>query len=405
MSKDYWKIAVAGAFTLPAIIARLSGLSLTPLVAVMVFGGGVVAASFMLAWAAEAAQVDISASLATALLALIAVLPEYAVDLYFAYTSGSRPEYGAYAAANMTGSNRLLIGVGWPLVVLLFALAARRRGDTRRPVALQPRRRVELGFLGIASVYAFIIPLKRTLSLLDAVVLLGLFGAYLWRTSKEEREEPELHGLPATIAKERPSIRRAIVVGLFVGAAMVITMAAKPFADNLVESGRRLGIDEFLLVQWFAPLSSEAPELLVASILALRGHDETALGTLLSSKVNQWTLLVGSLPLAHAFGGGGFTLALDPRQTEEFLLTAAQAIFAVTLLLGLRLGAREALLLLVTFVAQLFLPHPSTRLVFAAAYCVAALALLVWRRNSVLPTLRSILSTRSEISTVRRALK
>ena len=36
-----------------------------------------------------------------------------------------------------------------------------------------------------------LIPLKRTLSVIDAVVLLGLFGGYLWRTSQQEQEEPE----------------------------------------------------------------------------------------------------------------------------------------------------------------------------------------------------------------------
>jgi hypothetical protein len=79
--------------------------------------------------AAEAAEVDIAGGLAIAVLAVIAVLPEYAVDLYFAYTAGSRPEHVQFAAANMTGSNRLLLGLGWSLVVLL---ALFRRAPTQR---------------------------------------------------------------------------------------------------------------------------------------------------------------------------------------------------------------------------------------------------------------------------------
>ena len=42
----------------------------------------------MLSWAAEVAQLDISAGLAIAILALIAVLPEYAVDFVFAKKGG-----------------------------------------------------------------------------------------------------------------------------------------------------------------------------------------------------------------------------------------------------------------------------------------------------------------------------
>ena len=79
----------------------------------------------MLAWAAEAAEVDISGGLAVALLAVIAVLPEYAVDLYFAYRAGEDPAYVQFAAANMTGSNRLLLGLGWSAVVLVSAVRGR----------------------------------------------------------------------------------------------------------------------------------------------------------------------------------------------------------------------------------------------------------------------------------------
>lgn len=40
------------------------------------------------------------------------------------------------------------------------------------------------------------------------------------------------------------------------------------FADSLVTAGTDLGIDEFLLVQWVAPLAAEAPELIVALMFA-----------------------------------------------------------------------------------------------------------------------------------------
>ena len=101
------------------------------MVGLIAYGAAVVGASFVLAWAAEAAQVDVSGSLAVAVLAVVAVLPEYAVDLYYAYTAGHLPEYTQYAAANMTGSNRLLMGLGWPVVVLVSAAG----GPRGRPAA------------------------------------------------------------------------------------------------------------------------------------------------------------------------------------------------------------------------------------------------------------------------------
>jgi cation:H+ antiporter len=106
------KVAAASAFAIPAVALRLAGVHLAPPLAIPVFGAAVVACAFLLVWAAEAAHHDISGSLATAILAVIAVLPEYAVDLYFAWSAGHIPQNAQYAAANMTGSNRLLLGLG-----------------------------------------------------------------------------------------------------------------------------------------------------------------------------------------------------------------------------------------------------------------------------------------------------
>ena len=63
------------------------------------------------------------------------MLPEYAVDLYYAFRSGSDAAYEQFAAANMTGSNRLLLGFGWPLVVVISLLVARRFVRDGRPLA------------------------------------------------------------------------------------------------------------------------------------------------------------------------------------------------------------------------------------------------------------------------------
>src|ERR1700760_1836652 len=106
-------LALCVLLTIPALMLRIGGFHAPAAVQLAAFGMAVVAASFLLAWAAEAARLDISGPLAIAILAVIAVLPEYAVDLYFSYTAGHEPDYVQYAAANMTGSNRLLLGLGW----------------------------------------------------------------------------------------------------------------------------------------------------------------------------------------------------------------------------------------------------------------------------------------------------
>jgi cation:H+ antiporter len=384
---------VAAVAAVPAVVLRLAGARIGDELALLVFGTAVVAAAFLLAWAAEASEVDISGSLSIALLALIAVLPEFAVDLYFAFSAGSKKGYAAYAAANMTGSNRLLIGFGWSLVALVFIVAARvrarrdpRRGTSQRGaratcVRLWPENRIELGFLGLASLYAVVIPLTRELAWYDAVVLIGLFALYMWRTGRAEHEAPDLVGVSARLAALPATRRRAAVIALFCFAALVVLAAAKPFAEGLIGTGRTLGVDEFLLVQWLAPLASEAPELLVATVFALRGNGAKGVGTLLAAEVNQWTLLVGALPVAYLAGGGHGGLPLDARQNAEFILTSAQAVLGFAVLLNLRLHRWEAIAMLALFAAQFALPSPPARTALALAYLALAAAILVAQRH------------------------
>ena len=382
------KVALAMAVAVPSVLLRVTGTHLGDIPALLVFGAAVVAAAFLLAWAAEAAEVDISGNLAVAILALIAVLPEFAVDLYFAFTAGQKPQYAAYAAANMTGSNRLLIGFGWSMAALVFILAARRRGERVREVVLEPQRRIELGFLGLASIYAVVIPFTRQLAWYDSIVLIGLFAAYMWRVGRTPQGEPDLMGVPEQIAGQPTSRRRAIVIGLFVFAAAVVLSAAEPFAEALIGAGEALGIDEFLLVQWLAPLASEAPELLVAALFAFRGKGDKGVGILLSAEVNQWTLLVGAIPLAYLVGGGGGPLPLDPRQHAEFILTSAQAVLGLAVLSNLRFRLWEALTMLGLFAVQFLVPSPTGRMVLAAVYVVVAVAMLVAHRRHLVPLIR-----------------
>src|SRR5256714_6738388 len=242
-------MGLAVAATLPALVVRLSGGALDHPIEALIYGGAIVGAAFLLSWAAEAAQLDISAGLAIAVLAFIAVLPEYAVDLVFALKGGhAHAAYGpacqsvadklagndspcALALANMTGSNRLLIGLGWTLVVFIAWHQYRKRGDRVDGVMLERSHSVELAFLAVATVYSLTLPLKRTITLVDAVILISIFLAYVVRISKAPAEEPHLVGPAALIGTLATARRRAAVIGLFVAAAVVILACAEHFAS------------------------------------------------------------------------------------------------------------------------------------------------------------------------------
>ena len=407
---------------IPALAIRLSGVSVTPVVAALLYAAAVVAAAFLLTWGTELAELDLGEGLALALLALIAVLPEYAVDVVFAWKAGQDPDkWAPLALANVTGANRLLIGVGWS-VMALFAIRAARRAnypgtDVSAPASTRGRfgrggaavvlhrvQVVELAFLAVASVYGLTLALRRSLTLLDLLVLVIIFIAYLWRVrhadntnakndndNDNDDEASELFGPAAAVAGLPPRRRRWVTAGMLVAAAAIIISVAEPFASSLVDTGRQLHVNDFLLIQWVAPLASETPEFIAVLLLAWRLQASAGLGALISSKINQWTILVGVLPLVFAISAGSWRgLPLDTIQRQELLLTAAQSVFAVALIITGRLSAAGAWSLLILFAAQFFLAWtlpPSVsgaeRLILAGIYLMLATGLLIARRRAL----------------------
>ena len=365
-------LAAAAVATVPAFLIRFADVHASHPVEALLFGLAIVGAAFAISWAAETAQLDISAGLAIAILALIAVLPEYAVDFVFASDGGNsfqtdrtcpplpgggRESPCDLALANMTGANRLLIGLGWSMVV--FIAWYRLRSTKAMPpsrwegIKLTRDHSIELGFLWVATLYSLTLPLKSSITLIDTFVLVGLFAGYTWRVSRAPAEEPHLVGPARYLGTFPVAGRRAAVIGLFLASGVVIWLFAHPFADALVETGERARISEFLLVQWLAPLASETPELLVAGLFAWRLNTNSALGTLVSSKVNQWTLLVGTLPIVFAISSAStHGLPIADVQREELFLTAAQSFFAVAVMSNLSLSLREAGYLFGLFWAQ-----------------------------------------------------
>ena len=370
------------ASTMPAVAMRWLHIESDPLFGAIIFGVGIFGAAFLLSWAAEVAQMDISRGLALAILALIAILPEYAVDLYFAWVAAYDPVYAAYATANMTGANRLLVGGGWPLVVLLFCLKFRKSN-----IQLEVSNRTELSYLLIATLYAFTIPLKGNLHIIDFFILASIFACYAWRTAVMEVKEPHLVGPARLIANLPQGRRRIITVSLFVFAAFAIFSCAEPFAEALIASGKVLGIDEYFLVQWLAPLASEAPEFIIAALWSLRGQAPAAIGALISSTVNQWTLLIGTIPVVYSISSGTVRqMVLDTRQQQEIFLTAAFSVLAVVILMNLKMNLREAAALFFLFAIQLV--YPDIRVEIGTLCLILATILIFKRTKDIGPLLK-----------------
>jgi cation:H+ antiporter len=391
----FFPFVIAFGLTVPGVWLELTHSEIDPVVGMFAFGGAVVAGAFVLSWISEAAELDLRGGLSIALLAVIAILPEYVVDFYFAYAAGSDPSMASYASANLTGANRLLLGLGWPAMAFFGYIAMRKLRDEKTGlkhkfgVTLESDARVDLAFLVVASLIAVIVPLTRQFDIFTGSALIILFALYLYRVSKQDKEEPELEGIPALVGALPKWTRRAFLFVAAATAAFVIIVVAEPFAHSLIEAGKALKIDEFILVQWLAPLASEAPEFIIAIMFALRGKPGIGLAILVSSKVNQWTALAGSLPIGYALGGGQGALPMDAVQVEEFTLTIAQTVFGIAILLSLHLGKMDAIALFSLFTVTLVFPDPDIRIWVAYLYFAIAIPLIAYRYREFIETLKA----------------
>jgi cation:H+ antiporter len=412
-------IAVAFALTLPWLVSWATGLAhgFSTLAVVALSGVAVLGAAFLLTWGAETAEEDVPRAFAIAVLAVLAVAPEYAVDALYAWNAGqfAGTERGIEAAnlavANMTGANRILIGLGWSGIALFTLLRSgasedpnvlNRDGFLADAVSLDHDISLEVVFLLVATMWAFLVPLNGGIDALDLFFLVGLYVAYIAIVLGGEVEETDEHvGVPAYLQTFPKPYRAATVVALFVYSGAMIFTAVEPFAHGLEQIGVDLGIPSFFMIQWLAPLASESPELIVVAVLVTKSRSTAGFNALISSKLNQWTLLIGTLVLVYSIALGQYgALPFNQKQSGEIWLTAAQSLFALALLVNFELSMREALALLVLFASQVLLEFLIIRdavalgvssyevlLLFSGVYVVLAVGLLIARRGAVVSLL------------------
>jgi cation:H+ antiporter len=322
--------------------------------------------------------------------AFVAVLPEFVIEVYFAFSG-----HVEYVTASLTGSTRLLLSfaVGMPAVAS-FVLT--RRGKPRlESVQIDPRRRVDLAVIAAASLYAPVIVLRGHLAWQDSLVLIGLYVVYMRLVSSGDPEPPHLVGMAAELGNLPQQQRRRWVLGIIAFSAVAVLVNAEPFANSVLMSGTAAGVSPYLLVQWLVPLATEMPELVIAFVLITHERAGQAVAVLLASAVSQWTFALGTLPLAYKAGVGVGPLPLVGREQVELLLTMGQGFLAVSMLVTLRLRRRDATLMLVLFALQLALPGVALRAAITLAYLVLAVDVFSSERWAI-PTLARALRGRGE---------
>jgi cation:H+ antiporter len=327
--------------------------------------------AFIIGWAAEAAQTFMSRALALTLLAWLQTLPEFAVEATIAWN-----QQRDLMIANLTGSLRLLVGLGWPMIFFVHYFShMRRKGEGRKSeIRLDDTDFLSVIFLFISILYFVVILLKGSLSCWDSVFLTIIYAAYLIMGARmpvqDEEEHEDLPWIAAKVVTFAPAPRFLSVVALFLLGGIGLYLSAHPFVETLQRWSVAWGISTFVFVQWLAPFLSEFPEKLTAFNWARQPKKAPmALMNMVSSNINQWTMLAAMIPIVFNLSLGRFEAIQFSRMHElELALTIAQSALGGILLLDMHFGFMEAAAIFVLWAVQFF--YPSSHEPVLAAYCL-----------------------------------
>ncbi|MDD2927928.1 MAG: hypothetical protein PHE30_03655 [Candidatus Omnitrophica bacterium] len=324
----------------------------------------IILAALLIAWAAECGQFFISQGLALAALAWIQTLPEFAVEGVIALTAAQDPSKLHLITANYTGSLRLFVGLGWPMVYFVSLFSRRIKEGRRGPynLELDDEHCVAVISLLPALLYFLVVYLKGTLNILDGIILGSIYLAYIYLLSKipphDSEEVEDLGRIPKYLMRKPYPLNLAWVVFLFVLGAALLYFSARPFLNSMLALAVYFGISQFVFVQWIAPFLSEFPEKLSAFYWARKTNKAAmALVNFVSSSINQWTILMALVPFIYSFGmGKAASVAFDGCQRAEILLTIIQSYLGFLFLVSMDFKFFEAAALFLLWLVQFLFP-------------------------------------------------
>jgi cation:H+ antiporter len=332
----------------------------------------ILASAFIIGWAAEAAQTFMSRALALTLLAWLQTLPEFAVEATIAWN-----QQRDLMIANLTGSLRLLVGLGWPMIFFVHYFSHMRRkrvAGHRSEIRLDEGDFLGVIFLFISILYFIVILAKGSLTVWDAAILTVIYAVYLVLSAKlpvhDSEDEDDLPWIAQKIVRLPSAPRFLAVIGLFAIGGVGLYLSAHPFVETLQKWSLSWGISTFVFVQWLAPFLSEFPEKVTAFNWARQPKKAPmALMNMVSSNINQWTMLAAMIPVVFNLSLGRFeAIQFDRMHEIELALTIAQSALGGMLLLDMAFGLKEALGIFVLWAVQF--AFASVREPVLVMYCV-----------------------------------
>ncbi|PKQ61689.1 sodium:proton exchanger [Labilibaculum filiforme] len=195
--------------------------------------------------------------------------PELVVNSFASFHGHSDIVFG-----NVIGSNNFNLFIILGIVGLVS------------PIVVQSNtvwKEIPLSFFAVVILYllcnSFLFQESAVLSRLDGLVLIVMFGLflfYVYKQLKTETHAPEIATIPMTTLK----IWSLIVVGL-----SGLVLGGKLVVDNTVEVASGLGVSEKIIGLTIVAAGTSLPELVTSVVAVLRKNNDIAIGNIIGSNI------------------------------------------------------------------------------------------------------------------------
>ncbi len=350
----------------------------------------IVFGALIIAWAAESSEFVISEGLALAIVAWLQVFPEFMIEATISWAQDV-----PNMLSNFTGANRILVGVGWPLVFFVTTFFYRKKhGNFIKEINLKKEQSLEIIFFLAATIYAIFIYFKGSLTIFDSVVMVAIYTIYLIFVSKlphlsRKKTRRLVGGVTKRVINLKKKYIIPTIIAMFIVGGAIIYFVADPFYKTALSLATALGVSQFLFIQWVAPFLSEFPEKTSAFYWSSKiKQAPMALMNLISSELTQLTLLMAMIPIVFSISVG--TVSAIPLNSIisgtkfttgfEVLLTIASSIYASSLLLKLRFTWIEASSLFILWILQ-FIFVELRPVILGVYLALALLQILIYRKE------------------------
>lgn len=233
-------------------------------------------------------------SIGFTLISLSTTLPELTVALSASFSAGA-----ALSIGNAIGSNifniLVVLGVGSIILGVKLYSSKKNTGLPVRSTNIIPKFVTsELSSIQFGLFIASVVPLSllyisTQASWLVGLILLIIFGVYLYRLSKVRITTTEVEA--EITFKEKRRIKQYILFTIL--GALGVVVSANFMVESTIAIATSLGVSQQVIGATIVALGTSLPELTIGVKSILRGHTNLALGNIIGAAFFNTTLILG----------------------------------------------------------------------------------------------------------------